>query len=235
MCLINLTIFVFIIKLIKCENNQELYLNTINTINKLKNIKYKSCWSKIENTLNSDCENINDYGKAFMALQMTNCYRSELFLPIYICDNENKDSYQEILKKCVSKLSNSAYKVYTNFITNIVSYCFYNRQEKYRNTIEKLSNNLKEISKVSMLYVNMSIKIQDEIIEMQNNTLILQEKTINKMKFLDILIKNYSINVDYSFNYVNLYLQDFKILTYKTLSKTVNYFKPFIKIVILIY
>jgi len=151
--------------------------------------RYGPCWREALSQLEHGCKNLDDDMQSRMALAFTNCFLAKVGMTTYPCSRSSH------ISDCLKNVDNNAFTSYSNFFTHTQNMCYFLQSqvwhEETEKTIQRLATNSAKVSRS----IADSSRLQEDIIEKQQETLDYQRQLVENGSFLSQAIEVSKTNV----------------------------------------
>jgi len=151
--------------------------------------QYGPCWRNALAQLDRGCKHLDDDMQSRLALAFTNCFLAKVGMTTYPC------SQTSAMSDCLKNVDNNAFTSYANFFTHTQNMCYFLQSqvwnEETQNTIQRLASNSAKVSKS----IADSSRLQEDIIEKQQETLDYQRQLVENGTYLSQAIEVSKTNV----------------------------------------
>lgn len=137
---------------------------------------YGSCWTEAIRKIDVTCNDLNEKTQAMLALQFTKCFMAmsggEQDTSTDICDDI------ENISECTGNMSGRVFQAYTHFYTHTQNICFYLMHQIWHSETEKTIHLLKSHSDSVSKQLQLSGRLQMNLLMQQREGLKLQQKLV---------------------------------------------------------
>ena len=197
LCLISIISFITLTYLLTCLGIDSVSLSKYEAgKSKYKELElyaanenYGKCWINAVEEIKTGCHEFTEETHAKMALSYLNCFLEMQGRRGYICSDTDP------VQSCTEQLSDSDRSNYATFFTHTHSICYFLQSqvwhEKTQATIQRLSLSSQQVAD----QLEESGKLQQKVIERQNQSLKNQETILDKANNLSKIINTSSENI----------------------------------------
>ncbi|KAF5288331.1 hypothetical protein FQR65_LT12065 [Abscondita terminalis] len=147
-----------------------------------KNIPtYGSCWKSAIEHIDEGCRALSEETQSIIALHLANCFLEMSGHESYNCELEKKPNLRQI---CISSMTDRAFNVYTEFYTHTQNICWFLHGQIWQETI---AENTFHVGK----QIELSVKNQENILQIQQESLHIQEKLLKHGHDLEKIMENF--------------------------------------------
>ncbi|XP_038067892.1 uncharacterized protein LOC119737533 isoform X2 [Patiria miniata] len=147
--------------------------------------RYGRCWTRALEEINEGCKRLTDDEQSYLALTFANCHLEKAGLPSYPCESGTTD-----IQTCLSQLRGDAvaFNAYTEFFTHTQDICFFLQSQVWHEQTEQTVSRLAQSSEDVAVKMEVTGKLQEEMIEKQGASLMQQDLILqNEEKLRDAL------------------------------------------------
>ncbi|KYM97411.1 hypothetical protein ALC62_11703 [Cyphomyrmex costatus] len=177
--------------------------------------QHGKCWHTALQTLESNCNQLNDHKHSLLALHLANCFLEDSGLTPYNCHFSETDDER---RKCIGDMTDRAFSVYNEFYTHATHICFFLNYEAWQTEVESTIKLLFQVSSRMKDQLLEASEMQDTILNSQKEGLRIQNEILDHGKELGTVLKTSSDTVSNMVSDFKESAKDQKELLYEIFS-----------------
>lgn len=151
--------------------------------------RYGSCWKTALDTLHSACNQLTEDTQSRMSLAFINCFLKQSGKRTFPC------SPDQDLATCLNKMDSLSFQIYANYLPHTQNMCFFILSQVWTEEIGTSVSTLMSASSEMQDRLDVSLATQDKILEVQQKSLINEDKMLRVTSDLISSIETSKSNV----------------------------------------
>ena len=151
--------------------------------------KYSQCWLDAIRSLESGCKALTDDIQHRLSLKFTNCFLEKSGRQKYPCPEI------QTLDQCTKNMPGESFGVYTNFFTHTQNMCYFLQSQVWQEKTDHTINRLEQSSENVAEQMENSSAQQRLLLDMQSESLKLQESIVSQSNQLMESVKTSALSV----------------------------------------
>lgn len=154
--------------------------------------QHGKCWHTALQSLENNCDKLNDHEHSLLALHLANCFLEDSGHPTHDCHFSQSEDER---RRCINKMTDRTFGVYKEFYTHATHICFFLNHEAWRSEIDNTINLLFQVSSRMKEQLLEASEMQGVILNSQKEGLRIQNELLDHGKELGTVLQSSSETV----------------------------------------